>query len=360
MGKFKKTLQHRVTIKDIAAMAGVSNGTVDRVLHHRGEVNLDTHERVMSFVDKLGYKPNLLAKSLAMKKNFFIAVLIPEAGNVNQYWKEPFEGFTRASEELNDYSTRIEFFNYDLAEERSFISSFNRVLASRPDGVIMAPNFHDAALRMIPRCKEQNIPFMFIDNNLEGQSLAYFGQDALQSGIVAARLMCYGIREDATVLVLNIARNKAITRHMEHRASGFTGYISGQTSMQRIDIVTASIDLAQEGEPDKTLKKLISKHKDVKGIFVTNSRVHRVASALSSLKNLMLIGYDLTDDNIRLMEEGIINVLICQKPADQGYKSAMAMFDFLLTGKLTGKINFSPIDIIIKENINYYRNINHT
>ena len=68
MGKLTKSAQRRVTIKDIAAMAGVSIGTVDRVLHNRGEVNQATHERVMSFVDELGYTPNLLAKSLALKK----------------------------------------------------------------------------------------------------------------------------------------------------------------------------------------------------------------------------------------------------------------------------------------------------
>ena len=60
--------QRRATIKDIASLANVSIGTVDRVLHNRGEVNPDTRNRVMSFIEELGYTPNLIAKSLALKK----------------------------------------------------------------------------------------------------------------------------------------------------------------------------------------------------------------------------------------------------------------------------------------------------
>src|SRR5512135_3080956 len=120
MGKLTKSAQHRVTIKDIAAMAGVSIGTVDPVLHNRGEVNQATHERVMSYVDELGYTPNLLAKSLALKKSFTIAVLVPDAGVNNPYWKKPLAGFKSASEELHDFNTKIIVLNYDAGEEKSF------------------------------------------------------------------------------------------------------------------------------------------------------------------------------------------------------------------------------------------------
>jgi LacI family transcriptional regulator len=121
-----------------------------------------------------------------------------------------------------------------------------------------------------------------------------------------------------------------------------------------------SIDLSHHDEPDFTLKQLLPDQHDVAGIFVTNSRVHKVASYLSTYGKdaLMLIGYDLVAPNIQYLENGIINFLIGQKPEDQGYKCAMAMFDFLLTGKLIEKINYSPIDVIMKENINYYKNTN--
>jgi LacI family transcriptional regulator len=357
-----KSLQHRVTIKDIAAMANVSIGTVDRVLHNRGEVNQATQERVMSFVEELGYTPNLLAKSLALKKSFRIAALIPDSGDNNPYWKEPLTGLNRAAEELKDFNTKIAVYNFDPGEELSFVREFDLILALNPDGIILAPNFHEAAVQLLPKCKAQSIPLMLIDNNLdEGSGLAYFGQDALHSGIVAAKLMHYGLPKCATVLILNLAHNKVITRHMQRREQGFMNYFIREVPDHCIKTLSVEIDLSQEQEPFATLQSVLSGQPNIAGIFVTNSRVHKVARYLSTTGQgkLILIGYDLTDANLEYLGDGSIDFLICQKPEDQGYKSAMAMFNYLLTGKQAEKVNFSPIDIIVRENVDYYRNINY-
>jgi LacI family transcriptional regulator len=355
MGRVNKTSQQRVTIKDIASLAGVSIGTVDRVLHHRGEVNQETHDRVTSFIQKLGYTPNLLAKSLALKKKFKIAVLIPEPGKNNPYWKNPLEGFSRASHELKDFNTTIVVSHYDPGDEQSFINEFISVLSSSPDGLILAPLFDDAACKLIPECKEKGIPLMFIDNNLEGQALAYFGQEAFQSGTVAATLMHRGMPQNAMVIVLNMASNKIITRHMQKREDGFRHYFASLHSTGNIEILSVAIDLSLKREPAHTINRLFKLYPSISGIFVTNSRVYRVAQIAEQHKPIVLIGYDLVDDNIRCLEKGSISFLICQKPEDQAYKSAMAMFSYLLTKKPAEEINYSAIDIIVKENVQYYK-----
>ena len=56
---------HKPRIKDIAKMAGVSEGTVDRVLHNRGEVSEKSKEAVLKVLEEIQYSPNLLARSLA-------------------------------------------------------------------------------------------------------------------------------------------------------------------------------------------------------------------------------------------------------------------------------------------------------
>jgi LacI family transcriptional regulator len=361
MSKGKKPQQRRITIKDIAAMANVSIGTVDRVLHNRGEVNPATQERILSFVEKLGYTPNLLAKSLALKKEFVIVALIPDPANDTPYWKMPLAGFTRAMEELKDFNTKIAVQNYDPATEQSFITAFEKAIKQNPDGIILAPNFHQAALSLIPQCKTRNIPIMLVDNNLDdGSGLAYFGQNALQSGVVAAKLMNIGLPAESTVLILNLARNRVITRHMQSREKGFTDYFKNEVPGQAIRTVSVEIDLSQHKEPEATLKRILSVHNSIAGIFVTNSRVHRVAGYLqkSGKKDIVLMGYDLTEANEKYLRNGIIDFLICQKPEEQGFRSAMAMFNYLLTDKQADRVNYSPIDIIIRENVDYYKNIN--
>jgi LacI family transcriptional regulator len=359
MGKNMKPLQRRVTIKDIAAMAKVSIGTVDRVLHKRGEVNLLTEERVMSFVEKLGYTPNLLAKSLALKKSFSIVALIPDAGVNNPYWKEPVMGFNRAADELKDFNAKIQVQYFDPGDAGSFTKEFNKILFMHPDGIIVSPNFHDVALEMISKCKDLNIPIILVDNNLDNDAgLAYFGQNALQSGIVAAKLMHKRLSTEANVLIFNLARNKVVTRHMKRREQGFRQYFDRDVPGHGIRIMSVDADLSYKVEPAATLKQLFGKKPDIAGIFVTNSWVHKVAHyfAEPGKGKPALIGYDLIDENRVYLRSGVIDFLICQKPEDQGYRSAMAMFNYLLTGKQVEKINYSAIDIIIRENVDFYIN----
>lgn len=56
------------TIKDIAALAGVSRGTVDRVLNNRGSVNPATAEKINEIAKALDYKPNKAGLALAAQK----------------------------------------------------------------------------------------------------------------------------------------------------------------------------------------------------------------------------------------------------------------------------------------------------
>jgi len=357
MTLIKSTVPQRVTIKDIAARARVSIGTVDRVLHNRSEVNFETRTRILAIVEELGYTPNLNAKSLALKKSFHIAVLVPMAGEKDPYWKKPVRGFRLAADELKDFNTGITLYNYDLGEASTFITESERLLSDHPDGVIIAPHFHHAAIELVQKCKTGNIPVIFVDNNLECEScLAYFGQDAFQSGKAAAKLMNYHLNRNSKVLIVNLAPNKAITHHMKRREAGFIDFCNTEVPDRHITAISVAIDLLNEKELFTTLGKLLTEHPELSGIFVTNSRVHKVAGYLSSKGkgSIMLIGYDMVDDNNTYLEKGVIDMLICQKPEEQGYLSAMAMFNYLFTGKRADKVNFSPIDIIMKENLNYY------
>ena len=71
----------QVRIKDIAKRAGVSAGTVDRVLHERGEVKAETKELVLKIASELNYKPNVAAQLLKKSFGYKVAILIPKPTN---------------------------------------------------------------------------------------------------------------------------------------------------------------------------------------------------------------------------------------------------------------------------------------
>jgi LacI family transcriptional regulator len=208
----------RVGIKDIALQAGVSIGTVDRVLHNRGDVKDETRRRVMGIVDKLGYSPNLIAKTLSSKKLTRISIVIPESSDSNPYWGKPIIGIKLAIEELTSFNTEIEYKTFDLSDEQSYINALQNVYNENPDGVVLNPVFKSASNNFIKLFDERNIPYVFIDINLkDANNLAYFGLNAMESGRVAARLMDLSSPKSPTYLLVKQANKKVFSHHIENR-----------------------------------------------------------------------------------------------------------------------------------------------
>ena len=72
-------MKKRIRIKDIAAQAGVSSGTVDRILHNRGNVSDKARIAVEKVLKQVGYKPNIHLSGLSLKKTYEIVITTPHA-----------------------------------------------------------------------------------------------------------------------------------------------------------------------------------------------------------------------------------------------------------------------------------------
>ena len=76
----------KITLKDVARMAGVSRGTVDRVIHERGDVSKQSHDNVMRVIKDIGYEPNIYASILAHDKSRSVLLLLPSF-HPGEYWE---------------------------------------------------------------------------------------------------------------------------------------------------------------------------------------------------------------------------------------------------------------------------------
>lgn len=351
----KNTGNNLIRIKDIAEKANVSVGTVDRVLYNRGGVKEETKQKVMRVLEEMDYQPNMLAKTLALKKTHKIVVLIPDSKN-NAYWAKPLSGIRRAQQETAPFNTAIETLTFDLADEQSFAKQTEKILQTPPDGIVFNPVFKEASLSFVRQLDQLSIPYVFMDVNLKGaQNLSFFGQDALESGIVAGKLMHYGVPNKACIAIITITDKEDVARHIRNRAKGFIQYFK-KKEIDTISFRETTINLSADNEPLNSLTTLFKENPDIKGVFVPNSRVFMVAQFLEKIKknDLFLIGYDLIDQNIRFLKKEVIDFLISQKPEEQAYLSIKTLFDAILLHKKADKTNYSPIDIITKENLKYY------
>jgi LacI family transcriptional regulator len=351
----------KVRIADIAKRAQVSTGTVDRVIHNRGEVAAKTREKILKIIDEMNYEPDILASTLASKRTFRFASLIPEAGDGSQFWAMPSAGLEKALNQVKHFGVFHDVFHFQYFDRYSFRKAAEELLQTEPDGVILAPVFSELAEHFVAKCQEKRIPVVFINSNIFNiEKLSFVGQDSFRSGMVAAHLLDYGMPEGGSFLVINFMSEKGTNMHLLSREEGFRNYFSQfperKKHLQTLNIVGSDMATIRKKLWENLMPGMAGQK--IKGVFVTNSRVFHVANFLKTtgIKDIRLIGYDLLDENVAHLQENTIDFLISQKPFEQGLRSFMALFDALVLKKPVNKYQYLPIDIITRENIDYYIN----
>ena len=344
-------------IKEIAKKANVSIGTVDRVIHGRPGVSKKTKEKIDAIINELGYQPNLIARRLASKKLIRIATLTPKVPGETAYWEVLLNGIKQAEAEIESYGVRIEQYFFDQNDKSSFDRQAAALLDSGVDGVVLTPIFIEESTRFTEACSAINVPCVFINSDIPHvDSLCYIGPNLYQSGYLAAHLINYLTQPNDKVLVLNISKELEHFHYTLRKEEGFRAYF--QDNKKPMGIVKADIRKTDYESVKSEVSALLEAHRDIKVIFVTNSRVSTVAQFLKTLeqKAAIVVGYDFLPDNIEHLKQGTIDFLICQKPQEQAYRGVMALYQYLAFAAKVEEVTFMPIDIITRENYSSYRN----
>lgn len=351
-----KELSPKIRIKDIATLAGVSEGTVDRVLHGRGDVSAKSLEAVNKVLEEIDYIPNLLARSLASKKQYRFVCLFP-AHQSADYWQNVDNGFDLAAQEFVHHNVRIEKKYFNQYDAHSFISVSNAIFDREPDAVFIAPIFREETLKLTAELTKRHIPFSFIDSLIdEADFLTYYGQHSFQSGYIAAKLSLSFLTDQVQVLVVRTQRKGAVSNQTLNRNKGFMQYIQDNGLSDQLELIHVEMKDNDENANLEVLRNVFAANSNIKAVITFNSKVYRLAKHLDALNHtdVRLIGYDLLKQNVDYLKQGIISYLIVQRPDKQAYFTVRDMCRELIFKQKVTKINYVPIDILMKENIDYY------
>ncbi len=349
----------RIRIKDIALLAGVSEGTVDRVLHHRGEVSERSRAAVENVLNEINYTPNFLARSLAIKKQHRIVCLIPSFQS-GEYWERVVNGFKLARNDYQQYHIDVHLHFFNQYDENSFITEANNILVDAPDGVIFSPTFRDESLKFTHDLSERKIAFSFVDSMLENTGfLTYYGQNSIQSGYAAARLLFEGVPQNSKVLIVLTRSIGELSNQTLSRLEGFLQFIE-KNNLKSFEVIYLELFSADVDANQQKLKSIFSENNNITVAITFNSKVFQLASCFEKLgiKNIKIAGYDLLERNVEYLKKGAISFLIAQRPGKQAYLSVRDMCTSLIFKQPVSKINYVPIDILIEENIDSYTNFN--
>lgn len=346
-----------VGVREIARRAKVSIATVDRVIHNRTGVAEKTREKIQLIIKDLDYQPNILASRLASKKVYHLAVLIPAISKETDYWEAPLKGITRAEKEISQYGINIHKYFFDLNDKASFVKATEKIFKNQVHGMLLAPSFIDESVLLAHTCKEKHIPYVFINSDIPNlDSLCYIGPHLVKSGYLAAHLLSYGTTGEDKILVVNISKEIDNHHHLLRKEEGFRTYFKDHQRHNEV----VKLDIRQTTYPDveQRLMDVFKSHPDIRAVFATNSRVSSVAQFLAQTgkKEILLAGYDFLQDNIEHLQQGTIDFLICQKPEEQAYRGVMALYQHLVLATSIDRAQYMPIDIITKENYEFYSN----
>lgn len=302
----------------------------------------------------MDYHPNFLASTLASKKTVQFATLFPQPPSPEGYWNKPFIGVKKRITELRQYGVQIQPFTFSQRNPESFDKQAENILAMQPDGVIFAPFYKKEAMKFIDDLKKQNIPFVFIDSEIkDAGQLGYIGQNSYQSGLVSGKLLDLMLPE-GNILVVHFAKEMDNQNHLVQREKGFYEWFIKKQGNNHQLFTTEISDTENEAWMDKVADMVL--HKNVKGIFVTNSKVSLIGMMVErkEFTGLKIIGHDLLKENVAYLKKDIVQFLICQRPEEQGYTAVNKLFRHVVQKRDIEMANYTSIDIVTKENIDYY------
>lgn len=332
-------------------MAGVSKGTVDRVLHNRGKVSKIAFEKVDKVLKEIDYRPNPIARNLKRNKIYRIDALLPDP-KLDPYWIPVNEGVIEAANEFASFGILVTKHFYNPNNRISFSEQSQKIVASKPDALLTAPIYRKESQALLKSCCEHHIMSAIINNLLDSMDRHLFiGQDLNQSGRVAASLMDKLIDRNDHIAIIHINREP----HMKVKESGFKDYFMARPD-SKLTITSKKFNSTEKKGFATDVSQFLENNPKISAFFVTNSKAHMLVEALLELnkKDAIIIGYDLLAENITFLREGKINFLIHQKPKRQAYLSVSHLAEHFLFGKPFPPQEFLPIDIITTENVHYY------
>ncbi|MCU7547719.1 LacI family DNA-binding transcriptional regulator [Chitinophagaceae bacterium LB-8] len=347
-----------IRIIDIAKMAGVSIGTVDRVIHNRGRVSQKKLEKVKAILEQFNYTPNIIARSLVSKKSYKLIALIPSFAE-NEYWMYVAQGITKAAEEVRAYGVVVEQHHFNQYDKTSFDRAIEAIKSIEFDGIVIANFFKTSVITLSEFLNEKDVSYVYIDANIYDQHpLAYYGTNSYDSGAIAAQMMLERIDHNKDILVSKISyQQDELSNQVLNREKGFLDYL--QNARYSGKIVDVRLKVEDPLYNFNTLDQIFRQHPNgaIAGAITFNSSCHILAHYLKEkeIRDIYLVGYDLIEKNRALLKEGTIKLLIGQRPELQGFNAIKALSNKIILGVDPERINFMPIDLLIKENVDYYK-----
>ena len=339
------------TMKQIAELAGVSRGTVDRVLNNRGEVNQETAKRILDIAKSLNYVPNKTAKLLSVRKADLKLAYILFDPKKNVFFSQVEAGIKSKASELADYGVDVETVYSDFSDQDRQNVIVDDLINKGVQGIAICGFDTENARQKIREITDKGIPVVTANSDILGSGrLAYVGSHYIKGGRTAAYLAKQISNGKATVGVLLGSYN--ILCHSE-RLRGFLDFCKTEAPGISIPYIAENTD--DEFQSFALTNEMLSSNPDIDTIFLASAGVYGACRAVELLppdRRPKVICFDSVPTTVEMLKNDSISFAICQQPEKQGSKPLELLFNYIAMGiKPEEEYYYTDIDILIKENL---------
>lgn len=342
----------RVRIREIARIANVAVATVDRALNGRDRISEDTRTRILAIAESLGYRPNLAARALSVKRSpIRIGVCIPR--EIHYYFDELRDGILSEAHRLESLGIEVLY----RPAERLGIGEVERVSEVLNEGIralIIVPGDPERLAPIIDQAEERNIRVACVDTDASGtRRSTLVTVDPEVGGRLASELMGRFVPAGSEVAVLTgMLQTEDHRKRTQAFCAAFAEFCPGG---KVVEVLEAHDD---EDEAFQKCFALLDRPQPVQGVYVSTANCLPVCRALSVLGlsgKTTLITSDLFQEMVAYFEKGTIFASIYARPHFQGQVAMRLVADHILAGAKLPDTYYLPPQIVMRSTVRLFR-----
>lgn len=337
-------------IPRIAELAQVSIGTVDRALHGRPGINEQTRQRVLKIAQKIGYKPNLAARSLVTGKRIRVGLCVPR--KIAYFYDELWAGI---HEEMKSYAeSGIQFAEPVVPElGKGDRAAFRKLVDGGVQGIVVTPGDPESMNELIDAAENAGVRVVCVSTDApQSRRSSIVCVDPYLNGQTAGELMANFLPTGSEVAVIT-----GMLKTVDHRrkAEGFRASFESLNDGRIVATIEAHED---EQESFRRTKSLLRDQPKLAGIYVNTVNCLPVCRALmdtGKAGRVRLITTDLFREMVAYFRSGVIAASLYQLPFQQGRMAVRSLAEHLLRDTELPAAQFLNPTIVLRSNLGLYR-----
>ena len=345
----------QIGVRELAKLANVSLGTVDRALHGRKEVNEQTRRRILEIAAKNGYVPNLAARALSARRTtILIGVCIPR--EIHYFYDQMYDGIVDEARRFEHAGVEVLYRPVKTLGSKC-AKTVSKLLDEGIKALILVPGDPVEAASIIEiaeKKKDVRVICLATDDSLSCRSSSISVEPGL-NGRLAADLMTKFVQPGAQVAVVT---GMVATEDNGKKVNGFSEVFQS-------DCPTGQIVEVIEGHEDEveTFEKCVAmlrKYPRLSGIYVSTVNCIPVCKAIRKARpdgGVKVVATDLFSEAVPYFENGTLAASIYQNPYRQGQSAVRLIVDHALHGKALPSTLYLNPAIVMRANLGLFREL---